>query len=109
MTKFEKASLLSCNEWASSLLDSPEYTLSRKGEKRLLSIVEHMDGSPVCRFPKRVVRLILVSSVIAALLVATTVFAVIGQNEFNIFRRSVTNYLIVITFPLILRSMNLNR
>lgn len=88
MTKFEKACLLSCNEWASSLPDSPEYTLSRKGEKRLLSIVEHMDGSVSRRFPKRVVRLILVAAVISALLIATTVFAVIGQNEFNIFRRS---------------------
>lgn len=88
MTKFEKACLLSCNEWASSLPDSPEYTLSRKGEKRLLSIVEHMDGSVSRRFPKRVVRSILVAAVISALLIATTVFAVIGQNEFNIFRRS---------------------
>lgn len=88
MTKFERACIMSCNEWARSLPDSPKFVLSRKGEQRLLSIVDRMDGKVVRRFPRRVVRFILVAAVIGALLIATTVFAVIGQSDFDILKKS---------------------
>lgn len=88
MTKFERACIMSCNEWARSLPDSPKFVLSRKGEQRLLSIVDRMGGKVVRRFPRRVVRFILVAAVIGALLIATTVFAVIGQSDFDILKKS---------------------
>ncbi len=88
MTKFERACIMSCNEWARSLPDSPKFVLSRKGEQRLLSIVDRMDGKVVSRFPRRVARFILVAAVIGALLIATTVFAVIGQSDFDILKKS---------------------
>lgn len=88
MTKFERACIMSCNEWARSLPDSPKFVLSRKGEQRLLSIVDRMDGKVVRRFPRRVARFILVAAVIGALLIATTVFAVIGQSDFDILKKS---------------------
>lgn len=88
MTKFVRACIMSCNEWARSLPDSPKFVLSRKGEQRLLSIVDRMDGKVVRRFPRRVARFILVAAVIGALLIATTVFAVIGQSDFDILKKS---------------------
>lgn len=88
MTEFEKACRLSCEEWAQSLPDAPAYTLSRKGKKRLNAIVDRMEEGTLRRYSKRTTRYALVAAVAAVLFTATTVFAVVGQQEFGIFRKS---------------------
>lgn len=88
MTEFEKACRLSCEEWAQSLPDAPAYTLSRKGKKRLNAIVDRMEEGTLRRYSKRTTRYALVAAVAAVLFTATTVFAVVGQQEFGIFKKS---------------------
>ncbi len=85
---FEEACRLSCLEWAATLPDAPEYTLSKQAKKRLEIIVSHMEGGRYRRVSKRAARIIAVAAIVSALLIATTAFAVMSQSDFDILRRS---------------------
>ena len=85
---FEEACRLSCLEWAATLPDAPEYTLSKQAKKRLEIIVSHMEGGRYRRVSKRAARIIAAAAVVSALLIATTAFAVMSQSDFDILRRS---------------------
>ena len=85
---FEEACRLSCLEWAATLPDAPEYTLSKQAKTRLEMIVSHMEGGRYRRVSKRAARIIAAAAVVSALLIATTAFAVMSQSDFDILRRS---------------------
>ncbi len=85
---FEEACRLSCLEWAATLPDTPEYTLSKQAKTRLEMIVSHMEGGRYRRVSKRAARIIAVAAIVSALLIATTAFAVMSQSDFDILRRS---------------------
>lgn len=84
MSNFEKAVSQSCLEWASSLPETCEYTLSAASEKyfdKLLKRMEHGGFRPVS---KHTLRFILIAAIIAALLAAITIGANIGEQSFEI-------------------------
>ena len=78
---FEEACRLSCLEWAATLPDTPEYTLSKQAKTRLEMIVSHMEGGRYRRVSKRAARIIAVAAIVSALLIATTAFAVMSQSD----------------------------
>ena len=84
MSNFEKAVSQSCLEWASSLPETCEYTLSAASEKyfdKLLKRMEHGGFRPVS---KHTLRFILIAAIIAALLAAITIGVNIGEQSFEI-------------------------
>lgn len=84
MSNFEKAVSQSCLEWASSLPETCEYTLSAASEKyfdKLLKRMEHGGFRPVS---KHTLRFILIAAIIAALLAVITIGANIGEQSFEI-------------------------
>ena len=85
---FEEACRLSCLEWAATLPDAPEYTLSKQAKTRLEMIVSHMEGGRYRRISKRTLRIFAVAAIISALLIATTAYGIIEQNDFGILRRA---------------------
>lgn len=88
MKVFEEACRLSCEEWAATLPDSPEYTLSKKAEKRLRKIIFDYAGIKKRRVSKRAARIIAIAAIVSALLIATTAFAVMSQSDFDILGRA---------------------
>lgn len=85
MSNFEDACRLSCEEWADSLPDSPEYELSDKGKRKLKSIISRMKTGKLSKMSKRSAGAVVITSVIAAaLLIGITANAVVSQKAFNV-------------------------
>lgn len=83
MDNFEKACVLSNEEWFEQIPDElPEYEFSEEYKRKINTLVKGLEPSKRKGLPRKIVKYLIIAAILSALLIASTAFAVPGQKAF---------------------------